>query len=48
MKEFEEKLEREKTEIRKNAEEEKKKIEAMANLQDEEKKRLLDEIRKRE
>ena len=48
MKEFEEKLEREKKEIRKNAEEEKKKIEAMANLQDEEKKRLLDEIRKRE
>ena len=48
MKAFEDKLEKEKKEMRKNADDEKKKIEEMAHLQDEEKKALLDEIRKRE
>jgi len=48
MREFEEKLEREKGEIRRKADEEKMKIESQANLEKEEKTVLLAEIRKRE
>lgn len=48
MKEFEDKLEKEKEEIRKKADEEKQKIEKQANLQKEEKDKLLNKIRERE
>lgn len=48
MKKFEEKLEREKDEIRLKAAEEKRQIENQANLQKEEKDKLLEEIRRRE
>ena len=48
MREFEEKLEREKEEIKRKADEEKSRIENQANLQKEEKERLLEEIRKKE
>lgn len=48
MREFEEKLAREKEEIKKKATEDMKKIEYKANIDDEEKKKLIEEIRKRE
>lgn len=48
MREFEERLEKEKLEIRRKAIEETEKIENQANLEVEEKKKLLDEIRKKE
>ena len=48
MKEFEDKLEQEKKEIKDKAEQEKLNIENQANLKQEEKKKLLEEIRKRE
>jgi hypothetical protein len=48
MREFEEKLEREKMELRAKAEQERNKIESQANLQQEEKDRLLNELRSRE
>ena len=48
MKEFEDKLEAEKVAIKENAEKEKLNIENQANLKQEEKKKLIEEIRKRE
>lgn len=48
MREFEEKLEKEKLEIKEKAAQEKADIENHANLQKEEKDKLLEEIRKRE
>jgi hypothetical protein len=48
MKEFEDRLENEKLEIRKNAEQERVNIENQANMKQEEKKKLIEEIRKRE
>ena len=48
MKNFEHKLGQEKDELRKRAERERQEIENQANLKQEEKKRLLDELRARE
>ena len=48
MKEFEDKLEQEKKDIKEAAQQEKLNIENQANLKQEEKKKLLEEIRKRE
>ena len=48
MKEFEDKLEKEKEEIRKKADEDKQKVEKQAHLQKEEKETLISKIRERE
>lgn len=48
MQEFEEKLNREKEEIRLKSEQERQNIENQANLKEEEKKKLLDELKKQE
>ena len=48
MREFEQKLEKEKEEIRKRAAQEKERIQKQANLEKEEKDKLLEEIRKKE
>lgn len=48
MAEFEERLQKQKEEIKQQAEIDKEKIENQANLQREEKDRILEEIRKRE
>ncbi len=47
MREFEEKLQREKDDIRLRAEQEKRRIEQEKNLKEEEKAQLLDQLRKR-
>jgi len=48
MQELENKIEKERAELKMRAEEERKAIENQANLQQEEKKALIEEIRKRE
>lgn len=48
MAEFEQKLERQKEDIKIKAEKDKQEIEQQANLKKEEKDKLIDEIRKRE